>query len=151
MQDKNNSLLIKLSQINDLDNLEENQIYEITETISKSINLSALKRSINNVCMRLSQVRQPCFGADVKYLALDNQKRLDLIFNLLDSCTKIETDVNNFRRNKLNCRENIEYLYNFILNTIDTLKAIEKYQTFKIQEHKENMTYLEGLNRKLLN
>lgn len=151
MQDKNNSLLIKLSKINDLDTLEENQIYEVVETISNTINIAGLKRSINNVCMKLSRIGPPCFGADMEYLALDNQKRLDLIFSLLDSCTKIELNVKNFRRNKFNCRENIDYLYNFITDTIDTLKAVENYKSFKIQEYKENMAYLKGQDIKLLN
>ena len=146
MQDKNNSLLIKLSKINDLDSLEENQIYEVVEIISNTINITGLKRSINNVCMKLSRVGPPCYNADMEYLALDNQKRLELIFSLLDSCTKIEANVKNFRRNKFNCRENIDYLYKFIVDTTDTLKTIEKYKTFKIQEYKENMAYLELLN-----
>lgn len=151
MSDKNSNLLVVLSQVDDLHVLEEQQVLELAETISKSINLSGLKRSINNACMNLSSVGEPCFGADVKYIALDNQARLNLIFKLLDSYTKIESYVNNYRRNKLDCRENSEYLCSFVLNTIDTLKTVKQYQDFKIQEHEENMKYLEETKRKLLN
>lgn len=85
-QDKNNNLLITLSEVTELDIIDDKQVYELAETITTSINLSALRKSIDNACMQLSQVGSPSFGADVK----------------------------NFRKNKLRCRENSEYLLNFI-------------------------------------
>lgn len=149
-QDKNNNLLITLSEVTELNIIDEKQVYELAETITTSINLSALRKSIDNACMQLSQVGPPSFGADVKYLALDNQARLELVYKLLYTYNLIETDVKNFRRNKLECRENSEYLLNFIYNTIDTLKTAKKYQEFRLQEEQENMKYLEETKKKLL-
>lgn len=149
-QDKNNNLLITLSEVTELDIIDDKQVYELAETITTSINLSALRKSIDNACMQLSQVGSPSFGADVKYIALDNQARLDLVYKLLYTYNLIETDVKNFRKNKLRCRENSEYLLKFIYNTIDTLKTAKEYQEFRLQEEQENMKYLEETKKKLL-
>lgn len=149
-KDKNNNLLITLSEVTELDIIDDKQVYELAGTITTSINLSALRKSIDNACMQLSQVGSPSFGADVKYIALDNQARLDLAYKLLYTYNLIETDVKNFRKNKLRCRENSEYLLNFIYNTIDTLKTAKEYQEFRLQEKQENMKYLEETKKKLL-
>ena len=149
-QDKNNNLLMTLSEVTELDIIDDKQVYELAETITTSINLSALRKGIDNACMQLSQVGHPSFGADVKYLTLDNQARLDLVYKLLYTYNLIEADVKNFRKNKLRCRENSEYLLNFIYNTIDTLKKSKEYQEFRLQEKQENQKYLEETNKKLL-
>ena len=98
-----NELILKQMQNIELSDLEEEQIVALQQNIISNVNLNKMREQVELACRNLSQVTPPSFMADVKYIALDNQKRLELIFKLLDSFTMFEKDVKLFRRNKNNC------------------------------------------------
>ena len=127
------------------------ELEEIVQAVSDSINLSKLRRSVDNAIKILSGVGDPSFGADAKVIALDNQKRLNLIYLLLDRFNILEAGIKNFRRNKMNCKNNDEFLYEVISSTKDILGTINKYGEFRFNEYQETQKYLEDIDRKRLN
>lgn len=133
-----NELILKEIKNTDLYNLQEDEVVALQKNIISNVNLNKMREQVETACRNLSQVTPPCFGADLKYIALDNQERLELIFKLLDRFNKFEKDVKCFRRNKCNCNNNHEYIFNFLLNTQDLINAVLDHSDFKIKEWEEN-------------
>lgn len=146
----NQEILLKLSNDDLLYSMETPEIKELSKYISDNINLKALERAITKATLNLSGVGGPSFMADAKWLALDNQKRLELVYMLTNNFQLLKSDLNNFRRNKSNLRENTEGLFGFILNTKDLLETIQKYQEFKVEEAIDNQKQLMESKKKLL-
>ena len=139
---KNYLLLTQLNNSKDLNELTEYEIEELSNLIISSVNLKQLRLSVDNACKILSGVGEPCFGADLKFIALDNQARLTLIYKLLDGYSYLESSIKNLKRNKHNCRENFDFIYSFVSNTIDLLKTVKDYEIFRFNEKNENIKYL---------
>jgi len=131
----------------ELSDLEEEQIVALQQNIISNVNLNKMREQVELACRNLSQVTPPSFMADVKYIALDNQKRLELIFKLLDSFTMFEKDVKLFRRNKNNCNSNYEYIFSFLLRTQDMINAVIEHSDFKIKEWEENNRQVQEIKR----
>ena len=79
---KDNKLIALINQYPQLQDTETVMVYntteeleEIVQAVSDSINLSKLRRSVDNAIKILSGVGDPSFGADAKVIALDNEKR----------------------------------------------------------------------------
>lgn len=148
-----NDLIIKEVSNIDLCDLTEEQLVELKQNIVSNINISKLNEAITKACMNLSQVGPPSFMADAVYIALDNQKRLDIIYSLMNNFDLFKNDVKNFKKNKSNCNDNTEYIYNFLDRTKDLVKSIIEFGEFKqeeYKEYKENMKQLEENKRKYL-
>lgn len=146
----NQEILLKLSNDDLLYSMEAPEIKELSKYISDNINLKALERAITKATLNLSGVAGPSFMADAKWIALDNQKRLELVYMLTNNFQLLKSDLNNFRRNKSNLQENTEGLFGFILNTKDLLETIQKYQEFKVEEAIDNQKQLMENKKKLL-
>jgi hypothetical protein len=142
-----NELILKQMQNIELSDLEEEQIVALQQNIISNVNLNKMREQVESACRNLSQVTQPRIGADLKYIALDNQERLELIFKLLDSYNRFERDVRSFRRNKYNCNSNYEHIYNFLLITQDMINAVLKHSDFKIKEWEENNRQVQEIKR----
>ena len=142
-----NELILKQMQNIELSDLEEEQIVALQQNIISNVNLNKMREQVELACRNLSQVTPPSFMADVKYIALDNQKRLELIFKLLDSFTMFEKDVKLFRRNKNNCNSNYEYIFSFLLRTQDMINAVIEHSDFKIKEWEENNRQVQEIKR----
>lgn len=150
-QNNNQEILLKLSNEDMLYELETDEIKELSQFISDNINLKALERAITKATLKLSGVSGPSFMADAKWLALDNQKRLELIYMLTNNFQLLKADLSNYRKNKFDLKDNPEGLLNFILNTREILKTVQKYQEFRIEEKVENQKQLDENKRRLLN
>lgn len=146
----NQEILLKLSNDDLLYSMETPEIKELSKYISDNINLKALERAITKATLNLSGVGGPSFMSDAKWLALDNQKRLELVYMLTNNFQLLKTDLSNFRRNKSNLQENTEGLFGFILNTKDLLETIQKYKEFKVEEAIDNQKQLMENKKNLL-
>ena len=62
----------------------------------------------------------------------------------------IKDDVKNFRKNKNNCNDNIDYVYSFLSRTKDLVESIIEFGEFKHEEYKENIKQLKENERKYL-
>ena len=133
----NNELIVQ--NINDIDisNLSEKEVIQLADTVICNVNINKLEEKVNEACMTLSNVGEPRFGADLKFIALDNQQRLNIVYNLLNNFTTFKADIKNFKHNKLDCRQNYEYIFNFLLNTKDMISSVIEYGSFKQKENKE--------------
>lgn len=123
------------------------EIKELAKYISDNINLKALERAITKATLNLSGVGGPSFMADAKWLAMDNQKRLELIYMLTNNFQLFKGNLTNYRRNKLDLQNNTEGLLRFILTLKNLFKTTIDFQDFKLEEHKENIKQLEESHR----
>lgn len=94
-----NELILKEIKSLNIFDLQEDEVIAIQQNIISNVNLNKMREQVEMACRNLSQVTPPSFGADLKYIALDNQEILELIFKLLDGFSKFEKDVKCFRRN----------------------------------------------------
>lgn len=142
-----NELILKEINNVDLCDLKEEEVLTLQKNIISNVNLNKMREQVETACRNLSQVAPPCFGADLKYIALDNQERLELIYKLLDNFSMFEKDVKLFRRNKNNCNNNYEYIFSFLLRTQDLVNAVLDHSNFKIKEWEENNRQVQEIKR----
>ena len=142
-----NELILKQIQNIDLLDLQEEQVFALQQSITLNVNLNKMREQVESACKNLSQVTPPRDGADLRYIAFDNQERLELIFKLLDSFTMFEKDVKLFRRNKNKCNNNYEYIFSFLLRTQDLVNAVIDHSDFKIKEWEENNRQVQEIKR----
>ena len=131
--------------------LTDKQIEDVTWNILDNVSISKLEEKVQEVILKLSGVGEPSFGADIKFIALDNQKRLNLIYNLTYNFNIFKANYKNLKKNKYRCREDSDKVFNFLINTQDIIKVIIEYAEFNYNEKLENQKYIEELNKKLLN
>lgn len=122
----------------DIYDLTDQQIIQIKNDLINNVKLNKLEEKIREVTLNLSQVGAPAFMSDAKYIALDNQKRLDLIFMLINNFALFKTATKNLKNNKNNCNNNDEYILNYLFKTKDLINTIWEYGEFKLEEAKEN-------------
>lgn len=142
-----NELILKEMKSIDLFDLQEEQVIALQQNIISNVNLNKMREQVETACRNLSQVGPPCFGADAVFIAKDNQERLELIFKLLDRFNKFEKDVKCFRKNKNNCNNNYEYVFNFLLGTQDLVNAVLDHSNFKIKEWEEKNRQVQEIKR----
>ena len=83
-----NELILQEIKNMDLADLQEKEVIALQQNIISNVNLNKMREQVETACRDLSQVTPPSFGADLRYIALDNQERLELIFKLLDGFSK---------------------------------------------------------------
>ena len=142
-----NELILQEIKNMELSDLQEEEVIALQQNIISNVNLNKMREQVEGACRNLSQVTPPRVGADLRYIALDNQERLELIFKLLDSYNRFERDVKSFRRNKNNCNSNYEHIYNFLLSTQDMINAVLDHSDFKIKEWEENNRQVQEIKR----
>lgn len=139
-----------------LNDLEEDQIMILANNVVKNINLNKLNKAIADACIKLSGVTPPSFLADARWIALDNQKRLEIIWKMLDSFNKLEADIKNLKGKRKNWLQdknvNFDYIFQFLLNTKKLVSSIYEYGEFRIKEVEEdkNQALLQKEKLKLL-
>ena len=134
----------------DLYDLNSNQLKELKNEIINNINISKLERKINEVTLKLSGVAGPSLDADIKYIALDNQERLNLIYMLNYNLNCFKSDVKYLRKYKDDISIDDEKIFMFLLKTKDMVETIINYGEFTVKEKQEQQKYLEQVNKKLL-
>ena len=147
---KNNQLILQNFQQLDLYNMNEEKIIEIKNQLVENVKISKLEQEVKKAILKLSRVGPPSFMADAVYIALDNQQRLDIIYLLLDNFELFKQQTKNFKKDKNNCNDNFEYIFNYLLHTQDLLKTIYKYTEFQYNEKVENEKILMENKQKLL-
>lgn len=157
MKEKELSLFNKNSQLPlqefmniDLYELNVDQIFELRDLLMNNVKMDKLEEAITKVSMNLSGVAGPSFMADAVWLALDNQKRLEIIWKLLDGYTQFRSYTRNFKRNKQNCLNNDESSLTYLFKFKDLVNGIIEYSEFKIKEQQENLKLVEENKKKLL-
>lgn len=148
---KRNEMVIYEVKNLDLYNLEHEQLEQITDDILTNVNMSKLEEKINQVILKLSGVGEPSFGADIKYIALDNQKRLNLIYMLSYNFNLFKADVKYLKRHKNDTSIDSEKLLSFLFKTKDIINTILDYGEFTLKEQEEQLKYLNDINKRLLN
>lgn len=148
---KRNEMVIYEVKNLDLYNLEHEQLEQITNDILTNVNMSKLEEKINQVILKLSGVGEPSFGADIKYIALDNQKRLNLIYMLSYNFNLFKADVKYLKRHKNDTSIDSEKLLSFLFKTKDIINTILDYGEFTLKEQEEQLKYLNDVNKRLLN
>ena len=148
---KRNEMVIYEVKNLDLYNLEHEQLEQITDDILTNVNMSKLEEKINQVILKLSGVGEPSFGADIKYIDLDNQKRLNLIYMLSYNFNLFKADVKYLKRHKNDTSIDSEKLLSFLFKTKDIISTILDYGEFTLKEQEEQLKYLNDINKRLLN
>lgn len=126
----------------DIMELDEDTVKALSVAITSNANLNKMREQVEYACRDLSQVGPPSFGADVVFLAKDNQERLELIFKLLNSFNNFESIIKCLRKNKNNCRDNYDQLISLLFTTQDLANAVLDHSDFKIKELEENNRYV---------
>lgn len=142
-----------LYQINELSicDLTEEQVENVVTNILDNVSIGKLEEKVQEVILKLSGVGEPSLFADIEFIALDNQKRLNLIHSLTYNLNIFKANYKNLKKNKYSCREDNDRVFNFLINTQEIIKVIIEYAEFNYKEKLENQKYIEELNKKLLN
>lgn len=142
-----NDLIIRKINNIDIYDLEEEQIFELKDTIVKNVNLKQLRESVNKAVLNLSGVGDPTWNADLNFIALDNQKRLNIIYMLISNLEMFEISVSNIKKNRYGCAMDSEQSLRFLGITKDLVNTIIKFGEFKIDEAYQNKLELEENKR----
>lgn len=144
---ENISILSAIKSI-DIESLDEDEIKALSFAVARDVNINKMRECVQYACTNLSQVGPVKMGADLSFIAKDNQERLELVFKLLDTFGRFEFIVNNIRRNKFDCRDNFDLVYRLLTTTEELADAVIDHSDFKIKELEENNRYVEELLRK---
>lgn len=148
---KGNELILQTFQEMDLYSMSEQMVIDTKDQLLENVNISNLEKQVKNAILKLSGVGQPSLGADVEYIALDNQARLNIIYQLLNTFELFKTQTRNLKRNKYNCNtDNFEYVFNYLTRTQELFKSIYSYAEFQHKEHIENQKAIAEHNIKYL-
>jgi hypothetical protein len=128
----------------DLYSMKDEDMRNLAIQVSKEVNLSQLRKMVHKVTLELSQAGEPRFGAEVKAILKDDQQRLNLIYQLNYNLEIFEGWVKNLRRNKYDCINDDEALFNLLVYTQDMMETIVDYGKFKIDQREENQKQLEN-------
>lgn len=144
-------LILQEFQELDLYNMSEEMIVDVKDQLLQNVNMSKLEQEVKQAILNLSRVAPPSYNADTMYIALDNQARLEIIYQLLDTFELFKVQTRNLKRNKNNCNtDNFEYVFDYLSRTQDLLETIYQYAEFRHQEKIENQKAIAEHNTKLL-
>ena len=110
--------------------------------IVHNININDLEDKIHEVILKLSGVGGPCFGADAVELALDNQKRLELIYSLLYNFDIIKSYTKQFKkeiRNNTYDKLLDDRTYSYLRYVHDLVETIFDYGNYKQESVKKEL------------
>lgn len=147
---KQELILYQMSKLSIYD-LTEEQVENVVINILDNVSIGKLEEKVQEVILKLSGVGEPSLFADIEFIALDNQKRLKLIYTLTYNFNIFKANYKNLKKNKYSCREDNDRVFNFLINTQEIIKVIIEYAEFNYNEKLENQKYIEELNKKLLN
>lgn len=132
---KSNDIIIyKFHQLDIFDMSEEEQ-QQLTQILLDNANLRQLEDKIHECILNLSGIGGPSFGANATYIALDNQKRLELVHQLLYYLNIFKMDIKYLKReyNKNNYIDG-EKIYSFLHYTKDLIDTIYDYGTYRKED-----------------
>lgn len=148
---KNDLIICEMKQL-DIFELSYEEQLNLSEQLINNVNIKQLENKIHEIILKLSGVGGPCFGADIDYIALDNQKRLELIHQLLYFLDIFKSDVKYFKSEfKKTSYYNIdsEKIYGFLSYTKDLINSIFDYGNYQRDEIQKELKLLEERTRVL--
>lgn len=143
---KGNELIIKEVHELDINNLDGDQLRTLASNIISKLNVKKLEEDIVKTIIHLSNVGSPSFGADVKTLLNEDEKRLNLINQLANNLQHIKSYTHNFRYNKYGCRENDDHIYAYVHKVKDLIDSIINYGEFEVDNKIQEEKYIKQLN-----
>lgn len=153
---KNDLIIYEFHQLDILDLTEEQQL-QLAQDLIRNVNISQLEDKIHECILKLSSVGGPSFGADVVYIALDNQKRLELVHQLLYYLDIFKADVKHLKKEfKKEHYIDGEKIYGFLHYTKDLINTIYDYSEYRkedieiqlkqLEEQKNILSYFKTVN-----
>lgn len=139
---KENELIIRASATNVYE-LSQTELQELAVEISHKINISKFRSKIMKVIMDLSHVGSPNLCSNVREIAIEDEKRLELIYQLTYNLSIFEGWVNNARKNKYDCINNYDAMCEMLLKTQDLMRTVIKYSDFKKSEIQKIQSQIE--------
>lgn len=133
-------VLYKAKTIN-LIELEGKEIEEVCEIMMKNINIKKLEEKIHDLILDLSGVAPPSFGADACYIALDNQKRLEISHQLLLYCDSVKSYFKYLKKNRK--QSDLEQKYDFLVYLQKLAENILEYGKYKEDDIKTQIQQIE--------
>lgn len=146
---KNDIIIYEVNSL-DITDLTSEQIDTLASNIINTVNIKQLEEKVHEVILKLSRVGDPTLDADIEYIAMDNQQRLNLIYMLMYNMDLFKYDVKNLKHNRLGCREDSDKIYSFIYRTKELIQSIMNYGQFSYKEYQEQQKYLQELNNKYM-
>ena len=143
---KENELIIRSSAINVYE-LSQTELKELAVEISHKINISKFRSKIMKVIMDLSHVGSPNLCSNTREIAIDDEKRLELIYQLTYNLSIFEGWVNNVRKNKYDCINDYDAMCEMLLKTQDLMRTVIKYSDFKKSEIQKIQSQIEENKR----
>ena len=143
---KENELIIRASATNVYE-LSQTELQELAVEISHNINISKFRSKIMKVIMDLSHVGSPNLYSNAREIAIEDEKRLELIYQLAYNLSIFEGWVNNVRKNKYDCINNYDAMCEMLLKTQDLMRTVIKYSNFKKSEIQKVQSQIEENKR----
>lgn len=143
---KENELIIRTSATNVYE-LSQTELQELAVEISHKINISKFRGKIMKVIMDLSHVSSPNLCSNAREIAIEDEKRLELIYQLTYNLSIFEGWVNNVRKNKYDCINNYDAMCEMLLKTQDLMRTVIKYSNFKKSEIQKIQSQIEENKR----
>lgn len=143
---KENELIIRASATNVYE-LSQPELTELAIEISHKINISKFRSKIMKVIMDLSHVGSPSLYSNAREIAIEDEKRLELIYQLTYNLNIFEGWVNNVRKNKYDCIDNYDAMCEMLLKTQDLMRTVIKYSDFKKNEIQKIQSQIEESKR----
>lgn len=143
---KENELIIRASATNVYE-LSQTELQELAVEISHKINISKFRSKIMKVIMDLSHVGSPNLCSNAREIAIEDEKRLELIYQLTYNLSIFEGWVNNVRKNKYDCINNYDAMCEMLLKTQDLMRTVIKYSNFKKSEIQKIQSQIEENKR----
>lgn len=113
--------------------LTAEQIVDLSLELIKNMNMNKLEEQIHEVILKLSGVGGPSFGADTVYIALDDQKRLELIHQLLYYFDIIKAK-SKYIKKHLNDYDLDDICFDYLWNTKQLVDNIFEYGKYKKED-----------------
>lgn len=133
MKPTKNDLIIYGMSGMEIYDLTPEQTVDLSLELIKNMNMNKLEEQLHEVILKLSGVGGPSFGADVVYIALDNQKRLELIHQLLYYFDIIKAKSKYIKRH-LDDYDLDDICLNYLWNTKQLVDNIYEYGKYKKED-----------------
>lgn len=141
---KNDLIIYEFHQLDILDLTGEQQL-QLTQDLISNVNIKQLEEKIHECILKLSGVGGPSFGADAVYIALDNQKRLELVHQLLYYLNIFRADVKHLKKEFRNYNYiDGEKIYDFLHYTKNLINTIYDYSEYRKKDIETQLMQLEG-------
>lgn len=117
----------------DLYTLEEADIIKVKQQLLRVVSIPNLESKIKQAVLNLSNLRQLTSSIN----SLSNQRRLEVIYSLMNRFELFKTQTTDLRRTKDNYINNYQYILNYLLTSQELLKEIYKYSECKLNDKQE--------------